>query len=63
MGLAPTSPEGAMYMAVGWRRRGCIAREEVPDIGDGWEGSEGCREVIGRQGTEGGGGEGRGVGP
>ena len=63
MGSAPTSPDGAMDMALGWRRRGCIAREEVPDIGDGWEGSKERREVIERQGTEGDGGEGRGVGP
>ena len=47
----------------GGKGRGCIVREEVPDIGEIREGLEGRGEDIGGQGTEGGGGEGRGVGP
>ena len=48
-----------MAMALGWGggRRGCIVCEEVPNIGEGLEGSEERGKGIGRQGREGGGGE------
>ena len=51
---------GIMGMAVGGK--GCVAREKVPDIGEGWEGSERREEGIGHQGTEVGRGEGHGGG-
>ena len=51
-------------MAVGWvgrgREIGCVAREEVTDISEGREVSDVHGEIIGRQGMEGGGGEGCG---
>ena len=69
MGSLPTSTESAAAATSslvtrdvsdgkGGIGRELIVRNEVPDIGGGTEGSEGYGDVIGRQGTERGGGEG-----